>query len=314
MDYPKITALAGGVGGAKLVFGLAKILPTEYLHIIVNTGDDFDQYGLHIAPDIDSIVYALAGLSDPVRGFGRAKDTSIVFDTLKSFGEDPWFKLGDKDLALNMKRTKLINDGFSLNEVTKELCNYLGVDNNVIPMTDEKASTRIVTKEFGVLDFQEYFVKHKCNPTVEKIDYSDFEKTHLSTQAKNAIINCDFLIICPSNPWLSIFPILKLTNVEKLILNKKIVAISPIIGTKAVKGPLAKLFYEFGLEPSALGIARLYRDLINLLVLDIQNKNEIYQINEFGIKTFATDIMMVDSNAKIRLASEVINILRNEAI
>ncbi len=283
MEYPNITALAGGVGGAKLVFGLTKILPPENLRIIVNTGDDFDYFGLHISPDLDSIVYALAGVSDPIKGFGRAGDTSIVFDTIKSFGEDPWFKLGDMDLALNMRRTNLINRGYTLSEVTKELCRYLKVMDNIIPMTDEKASTRIVTKELGVLDFQEYFVKHKCNPTVEKIDYSDFEKTQLSDQASDALNNCDFLIICPSNPWLSIFPILKLNDTENIVRNKKIIAVSPIIGNQAVKGPAAKLFHDFGLEPSALGIARLYKDFIQTLVLDIKNKDEISNINDLEL-------------------------------
>jgi LPPG:FO 2-phospho-L-lactate transferase len=313
MDYPKITALAGGVGGAKLVFGLSKILPPENLNIIVNTGDDFDYYGLHISPDLDSIVYSLAGLSDPIKGYGRSEDTSIVFNTIKTFGENPWFVLGDKDLALNIIRTNLISNGLTLSKVTKEICKYLGVLSNVLPMTDEKASTRIITKELGVIDFQEYFVKHKCNPTVELIDYSDFEKTYLSTQAKDSIINCDFIIICPSNPWLSIFPIMKLSNTEEIIRKKNIVAISPIIGNHAIKGPAAKLFYEFGLDPSALGIARLYKEYINTLVLDTNNINEISFIQELGIKTHVTDIMMNDSNAKIRLASEVIDLLRNDS-
>jgi LPPG:FO 2-phospho-L-lactate transferase len=314
MEFPNITALAGGVGGAKLVFGLAKILPPEKLNIIVNTGDDFNYYGFHISPDLDSVVYSLGGVSDPIKGFGRAGDTSIVFDTMKSLGEDPWFNLGDMDLALNIKRTTLINDGLTLSNVTKELCNYLGVINHVIPMTDEKASTRIVTKELGVLDFQEYFVKYKCNPTVDNIDYSDFEKTKLSIYASEAIQNSDFLIICPSNPWLSIFPIIKLANTETIIKDKKIVAISPIIGNQAVKGPAAKLFYDFGLEPSAIGIARLYKDLIDMLVLDSKNITEVSKIHEMGINTFVTDIMMNDNNAKIRLASEVINLLRNDSI
>jgi LPPG:FO 2-phospho-L-lactate transferase len=314
MEYPNITVLAGGVGGAKFVFGLAKILPPENLHIIVNTGDDFDYYGLHISPDIDSVVYALAEISDPIKGFGRAGDSSIVFDTIKSLGEDPWFILGDMDLALNMKRTQLIVNGNTLSEVTKEVCNYLGVTNHVIPMTDKNASTRIFTKEFGLLNFQEYYVKYQCKPTVERIDYSDFERTQLSIQARNAIINCDFIVICPSNPWLSIFPIMKLSNTEELIRGKKCIAISPIIGTKAVKGPAAKLFLEFGLEPSALGIAKLYKGIIDMIVLDTKNSNEISFIQELGIETHVTDIMMVDSNAKIRFASEVINLLRSDSL
>lgn len=314
MDYPNISVLAGGVGGAKLVFGLAKILPPDKLHIIVNTGDDFNYYGLSISPDLDSIVYALAGISDPIKGFGRSGDTSIVFDTMKTLGEYPWFKIGDMDLALNLKRTNLINEGHTLSNVTRDICKQLNVINQVIPMTDDKASTRIVTKEFGMLDFQEYFVKQKCVPTVESIDYSDFEKTCLSSQASDAIQICDFLVICPSNPWLSIFPVMKLINAEKLIRKKTVLAISPIIGNQAVKGPAAKLFYDFGLEPSALGIAKLYNDLLDMLVLDSKNIAEVPKIKEIGIKTFVTDIMMNDNNSKIRLASEVIDILRNDIL
>jgi len=314
MEYPKVTALAGGVGGAKMVFGLAQVLPVDNLNIIVNTGDDFDYYGLNISPDLDSVVYALAGLSDPIKGFGRANDSSIVFDTLVDLGEDPWFRLGDMDLALNIKRTNLINNGRSLSEVTKEICNNLGVNNHVFPMTDSKASTRIDTKEYGTLDFQEYFVKYQWKPTINNIDYSDFENTYMSEISLKAINNCDYLIICPSNPWLSIFPILKLKNTKTALQNKRIIAVSPIIGNQAVKGPAAKLFYDLGLEPSAIGVARLYEGLIATIVMDHINKDEVGLIQKLGIKTYVTDIMMNDNDAKIRLASEVIDLIRTDSL
>ncbi|NLJ39589.1 MAG: 2-phospho-L-lactate transferase [Candidatus Atribacteria bacterium] len=311
MNYPKVTALAGGVGGAKLVYGLAKILPKDYLTVIVNTGDDFDFYGLHISPDIDSIIYNLAEISDPIRGYGRANDSFRILGELRNLGEDIWFHLGDLDFALNLYRSYLLRSGISLTKATEMIGTSLGLNHHILPMSDEKASTKINTRKFGILDFQEYFVKYKFEPEVENINYSIIKDASMTKEAISAIINSDIILFCPSNPWLSIFPILKLRNVEKEIKKKKVVAVSPIIGNDAVKGPAAKLFRNFGLEPSARAVAEVYKEIIDILVIDNKNENESNEINNLGIKTFRTDIMMGDNNAKIRLAGEILRFLEN---
>ncbi len=311
MNFPKVTALAGGVGGAKLVYGLAKILPKDYLTVIVNTGDDFDFYGLHISPDIDSIIYNLAEISDPIKGYGRANDSFRILEELRNFGEDIWFHLGDLDFALNLYRSYLLRSGISLTDASKIIGASLGLNHHILPMSDERAYTKINTRKFGTLDFQEYFVKYKFEPEVENIDYSIIERASMTKEALSAIINSDIIVFCPSNPWLSIFPILKLHNVEKEIKKKKVVAVSPIIGNDAVKGPAAKLFRNFGLEPSARAVAEVYKDIIDILVIDNKNKNESNEINNLGIKTFRTDIMIGDNNAKIRLAGEIIRFIEN---
>jgi LPPG:FO 2-phospho-L-lactate transferase len=309
MSNKKITALAGGVGGAKLVYGLSRILDAQDFNVIVNTGDDFNYYGFQISPDIDSILYSLADVSDPINGFGRKEDSFTVFNTLEDLGDKTWFRLGDKDLALNIKRTQLLKSGMSLSTVTKILCDSLGIQTSVIPMTNDPVYTKIQTCDLGVMDFQEYFVLNKFQPKVKMIFYSNIESAKLTDQAKKVIEDSDVIIICPSNPWLSIFPILGIPTIRELISSKKVVAVSPIIGHNAVKGPTAKLFEEFGEVPSAYGIARLYQSIISTLIIDHQNSDEIEQIEELGIKTHVTDIIMLDDTQKIRLAQEIVRLL-----
>ncbi len=311
MHEPMITALAGGVGGAKLVYGLAKALPPEKFSVIVNTGDDFTYLGLKVSPDIDSIVYSLAGVSDLNNGYGRADDSFTVIDTLTELGESGWFRIGDKDLALNIKRTNLLNSGCSLCEVTKILCKELGVHHRVIPMTNENVSTKVDTFEYGVLDFQDYFVKYRYEPSVNDILYSNIDKAKLSIEAKEAIEIADYIIICPSNPWLSIYPIINIPEVKDQLSRKKVIAVSPIIGNDAVKGPTAKLFNEFGIMPSAFGVAELYKPYLSVFVIDHKNSNEVESIKKMGIKPVVTDIMMSDEENKCRLAKEIIEMIGN---
>ncbi len=309
MINKKITAFAGGVGGAKLVYGSSKILDTQNFNVIVNTGDDFSYYGLQISPDIDSIIYSLAEVSDPINGFGRKEDSFNVFNALGDLGDKPWFRLGDKDLALNIKRTQLLKLGMSLSDVTKVLCDALGVQTSVFPMTDDPVYTKIQTCDLGVMDFQEYFVLNKFQPKVKTIYYTNIESAKISGQAKSAIEKSDIIIICPSNPWLSIFPILQLPNLMDMISSKKVIAVSPIIGHSALKGPTAKLFDEFDEPASALGIAKLYKSIISTLIIDHKNVDEIERIEKLGINTYVTDIIMSDDKQKIRLAQEIINLI-----
>jgi LPPG:FO 2-phospho-L-lactate transferase len=313
MDKLKITCLAGGVGGAKLVYGLSKVLPPEALSVVVNTGDDFNFYGLHISPDIDSVIYSLAEMSDKKNGFGRGDDSFNAINSLKELGEDVWFNLGDKDLGVNLYRTQLINSGYKLDDATKKICRLLGLEHSILPMTNDPVFTRIITSENEDISFQEYFVKKHFQPAVKEIYYSNSELSKISEDVVKKINSSNVIIICPSNPWLSIFPILKLPGFTDLISKKLILAVSPIIGDDAVKGPTAKLFYDFGLKPCALGIASLYKDLISILVIDVKNKYEEESIKSLGITPLVTDIMMPDEYKKIRLADEIIKFIRNLA-
>jgi len=302
----KVTALAGGVGGAKLVKGLSQILPNCDLSVIVNTGDDFIHYGLRICPDIDSIIYSLADLADPIQGYGREDDSYNCFNTLIEFDEKPWFRLGDKDIALHLKRTSLIRSGKLLSEATCIICNTLGISIKILPMTDDDVFTTIDTKEFGELNFQEYFVKHKFEPEIVKINYTNSPMAKLPTSVKTAINEADLIVICPSNPWLSIFPILSIGDVETMLMQKKVIAVSPIIGSKAIKGPAAKIFGELGQKPSATGVADLYKKWLNGIVIDDIDIDKRKLIESLGIKVAVTDIMMRDDSNKRRVAEQVL--------
>jgi LPPG:FO 2-phospho-L-lactate transferase len=302
----KVTALAGGVGGAKLVKGLSQILPDCDFSVIVNTGDDFEHYGLRICPDIDSIVYSLADLADALQGYGRDNDSYNCFNTLLEFDEKPWFRLGDKDLALQLKRTSLIRGGKLLSEATYIICNSMGISVNILPMTDDEVFTTIKTKDFGELTFQEYFVQHRFGPVIEKINYTNSQMARLQPSASAALNNADLIVVCPSNPWLSIFPILSVGNVEKMLMTKKVVAVSPIIGGKAIKGPAAKIFGELGQKPSASGVAELYKQWLGGIVIDNIDIDDRKLIESLGIKVAVTDIMMRDDSDKRRVAEKVI--------
>ncbi len=302
----KVVALAGGVGGAKLVKGLSLIIPNADLSVIVNTGDDFEHYGLYISPDIDAVVYSLANLVDPKHGYGRENDSYKCFDALHEFNENPWFRLGDKDLALHLTRTSLLKSGKTLSETTNIIQNSLGVSVKVIPMTDDPVYTTIETQELGELTFQEYFVKHHFEPEIIAIKYKNSHTARLSNAVNNAITTADLVVICPSNPWLSIFPILSIGNVETLLIQKKVVAVSPIIGGKAFKGPAAKIFNEIGQKPSAAGVAEQYKLWLNGIVIDNADIDQCNLIESFGINVVVTDIMMRDDANKRRVAEKVL--------
>lgn len=302
----RVTALAGGVGGAKLVKGFFQILSGSNLSVIVNTGDDFEHYGLKICPDIDSIVYSITDLVEPKSGYGRDNETFNCFNALLEFEENPWFKLGDKDLALHLKRTSLIRSGKSLTEATAIICGIMGISTKILPMTDDCVFTTIETREYGELTFQEYFVKHKYEPEIVKINYKNSQMAKLTAMAINAIKNADLIVICPSNPWLSIFPILSIGNVESMLMQKKVVAVSPIVGSKAIKGPAAKIFGELGQRPSATGVADLYKKWLNGIVIDNIDIDEHKLIESLGIKVAVTDIIMRDESNKRSVAERVL--------
>ncbi|NMB86817.1 MAG: 2-phospho-L-lactate transferase, partial [Chloroflexi bacterium] len=233
----KVVAFAGGVGGAKLVDGLARCLNPEDLTVVVNTGDDFDYLGLRICPDLDTVCYTLAGLANPVTGWGRENETWQVLGHLTALGGPSWFKLGDADLATHLERTRRLASGESLSGVVRGLCETWKVPVGVLPMSDQSVSTIVHTREHGELAFQEYFVKYACAPVVTRFEFRGIEEAQPAPGVLEAIRATDTVLICPSNPWVSIAPILAIAGIREAIQGKKVVAVSPIIGGKAIKGP-----------------------------------------------------------------------------
>lgn len=303
----KIVALAGGVGGAKFVKGLAQIVPDQDLTVIVNTGDDFVHMGLNISPDLDTVMYTLAGLSNEITGWGRKDETWNTLESLKKMNSETWFSLGDSDIATHMERSRLLASGLNLTEVTAVLCRTFGVNIKVLPMTDSPVSTTIKTCEYGEIPFQEYFVKYKFEPKLLSYSFRKINKARLNPITKKELEKADTVIFCPSNPWLSIYPILSVKGVKNILKNKNCIAISPIVGHRALKGPAAKIFNEIGITPSAYEVAKLYKGMITGMVLDRENKGEINLIRGCGIIPLVTDTIMKDDESKARLAKEVCN-------
>lgn len=266
-----VVALCGGVGGAKLADGLARVVPAGELSIIVNTADDFRHLGLWISPDIDSVLYALAGLADPVRGWGRRDETWSFMAALRQLQAPDWFQLGDADLALHVERTRRLAQGETLSEVTAHLGRALGIAARVLPMSDDRVSTRLLTDE-GWLDFQEYFVHRQCRPRVQRIEFVGAAQAHPSAAVLAALRRDDLraVVICPSNPLVSIEPILALPGVRVALRDRvaPALAVTPIIAGRAIKGPAAKMLAELGLEVSGVSVAQRYAGLIDAFVID----------------------------------------------
>jgi LPPG:FO 2-phospho-L-lactate transferase len=268
-----VVALCGGVGGAKLAHGLSLALAAQpdSLSIIVNTGDDFQHLGLSISPDLDSVMYALAGLSDPVRGWGRRDETWRFMAALQGLGGESWFQLGDSDLAVHVERSSRLAQGASLSQVTAHLCRALGIRARVLPMSDDPVRTRVLTAA-GWLDFQDYFVRRQCQPAVREFMFSGAEVARAQPDALAALQRADLraIIICPSNPFVSVEPILAVPGIRTAIQQSKapVLAVTPIIGGKAIKGPAAKMLTELGLDVSAAAVARRYVGLIDAFLVD----------------------------------------------
>lgn len=300
-----VVALVGGVGGAKLAAGLVQILPPEQLTIVVNTGDDFWHYGLRICPDLDTVMYTLGGLVDPVNGWGVAGDTIALLDALKRYGEDAWFRLGDQDVATHLLRSEALRNGERLTEVTRQLTNKLGILHPLLPMTDAPVETMIDTVEYGELPFQTYFVRYRWQPTMKALRYAGADHAEASPEVIAALENADAILIAPSNPWLSLAPMLAVKPVRELLLEKNVprVAVSPIVAGTAIKGPAAKLMAELGYDVSPRSVADFYGDLISGFVYDIQDSN----LKISGKKTFMTDTIMRDQADRERLAGQILD-------
>jgi len=302
----KITALAGGVGGAKLVDGLAKILSPDELSVIVNTGDDFEYLTLKISPDLDTVCYTVAGLANPETGWGLRDETWAAFQTAAGLGGPDWFRLGDKDLGTHLVRTLRLSQGMGLSEITQAFCNAWGISHRVFPMSDDPVRTIVHTMDGRALGFQEYFVHQQCRPVVRSFEFAGAEESQPAPGALEAVKDSDVVIIAPSNPWVSIDPILAVPGYREVISKKIVIAVSPIIGGIALKGPAAKIYQELAIHPCAAAVADHYRDLLTGFVFDTVDSAELEKIERWRIIPLVSDIIMKDEKDRIRLAQEVL--------
>jgi LPPG:FO 2-phospho-L-lactate transferase len=308
LNFKKTVVLAGGVGGARFLQGLIRILPPDVLDIVGNIGDDLELYGLHISPDLDTVMYTIAGLVDEEKGWGLKNDSYNCLRMLQSYDCDTWFKIGDMDVATHILRTFLIQKGYPLSEVIEILCKYLGVKYNIIPVTDDRVRTKVDTEE-GLLDFQEYFVKKKFDVKIKKVIFEGGNDSTPNLKALKVIENAQIIILAPSNPIVSIGCILSIPGIKEAIKSSKAykIAISTIIGGKAVRGPAHKMMKELGNEPSSFGVADLYKEFVNLMIIDNQDATLKTSINDLGIRVVLTNTLMSNMDSKINLAKLALN-------
>jgi LPPG:FO 2-phospho-L-lactate transferase len=321
-----IVTLAGGVGGAKLAQGLAltstPTLPRldgegskgGGLTIIVNTGDDFEWHGLYVCPDLDTVTYTLGGIANNISGWGVAGDTFEAIGALQRLGVEPWFKIGDRDLATHVYRTELLRQGKTLTEATQIITRALGIEATIFPMTDDRFRTMVETDQ-GVLEFQEYFVRRQWQPVIKRIIFDGAETARATPQVIKALQQADAIILAPSNPFVSVDPILALTPYPSPKLgegSKAIAAVSPIVDGQAIKGPAAKMFRELGWEPSALAVAQHYQGFVTHFVLDQLDALQENAIRSLGMKTLVTNTIMQSVEDRQRLAETVLDFVMSE--
>ncbi len=304
----KIVALAGGVGGAKLVDGFAGVLSPEDLTVVVNTGDDFEHLGLYICPDLDTICYTLAGMANPETGWGRINETWRTMEDLKKLGGPGWFQVGDQDLATHLERTRRMKEHQPLSQIVCEFCRTWKIKQTVLPMSDQIVRT-IVKTDQGDLEFQQYFVQHECKPQVNGFIFLGMETAAPAPGVIRAIDESDAVVICPSNPWVSIGPILAVAGLRSKIETKRVFAVSPIIGGQAVKGPAAKMYRELGYQPTALAVAEHYEGLATGFILDNTDAQFQEEIRDIKMQPFVTDTLMKSSDDRRRLAHDVLNFI-----
>jgi LPPG:FO 2-phospho-L-lactate transferase len=309
MADPRVVALAGGVGGAKLAEGLQAAVG-ERLTVVVNTADDTERHGLLVCPDHDTVLYTLAGLENETFGWGLAGDTWATMAALERYGEPGWFRLGDADLATHIVRTDRLRQGGRLTEVLRGLQRALGVAPPILPMTDTPVRTRVRTDD-GWLDFQDYFVRLRQEPEVREVQFAGIESARPAPEVAAALDAADVVVIAPSNPIVSIGPILAVPGMTELLAGARargarFVAVSGIIGGKALKGPADRMLASLGHEPTALGVARGYAGLIDTFVLDMADKALAPAVEALGIQPLVTDTIMTDDASRARLAREVL--------
>lgn len=303
----RIAALAGGVGASKLLLGLCHIIPPAHLTVIVNTGDDLELHGLAISPDLDIVTYTLAGIANPETGWGIRDDSFRVLEGLRGYSREVWFNLGDADLATQLHRTALLRSGWTLSQVSDAVRRALKVEARILPMSDQPVRTKIVTSE-GVLDFQEYLVKRRAEPHVKQILFEGASSATPAPGVIESFVQADCILICPSNPLISIGPILAVQGVRQALRNRadKVMAVSPIVGGRSLKGPSDKMLAELGYEVSAAAVAGLYRDVAGTYVIDSRDSDQRPAIEELGLKVVEGSTEMKTLAQKKALAELVI--------
>jgi LPPG:FO 2-phospho-L-lactate transferase len=308
-----VLAFCGGIGGAKLALGLYRVLPRDGLTVAVNTGDDFDHLGLHVSPDLDTVLYTLAGWSDPVRGWGRADETWHFMESLKTLGGPDWFRLGDRDLAMHVIRTRWLQRGETLTAFAHHVGQRMGIHARILPMSDDPVRTIVDTTE-GSFAFQNYFVERGCKPVVTGIRFEGSERACPSLELLHAFARPDLaaIVICPSNPYLSIDPLLSVIGIRAALsaATAPVIAVSPLIGGKAVKGPTVKIMAELGITATAQAIAAHYGDLLDGLVID---EADAAQAPQLGIRTEVTSTLMRGMDDRRRLARHVLQFAKSIA-
>jgi LPPG:FO 2-phospho-L-lactate transferase len=309
IEDKNVVVLVGGVGGAKLAHGLAQILPPGRLTVIVNTGDDFWHYGLRVCPDLDTVMYTLSGLVDPAKGWGVAGDSFDTLEAMRRYGEDTWFGIGDRDFATHLLRTQALLKGDTLTAVTHKFTTALGIAHTILPMTDAQVATKVATAEQGELDFQVYFVRHRWQPTVKAVRYDGIEGATVTPEARRAIASADVILFGPSNPWLSIAPILAVPGMRDCLLARDVprVALSPIVDGEAIKGPAAKMMSELGMEVSAQTVASYYGGVIDGFVYDERDS----ALNIGGVRTVTFDTIMRTDSDRAALARRMLDWIFN---
>jgi LPPG:FO 2-phospho-L-lactate transferase len=308
----KVLALCGGVGGAKLAWGLAHTLPPEQLTIVVNTGDDFEHLGLHISPDLDTVMYTLAGINNRELGWGIAGETWDCMQALETLGGETWFRLGDKDIATHLLRTQQLAQGKMLTEVTAQLCGKLGIQHRILPMSDDAVRTLVNTNE-GELAFQDYFVRQQCKPAARSVRFTGTDTARLSPAVDAALHDPDLraVIICPSNPLLSIAPILAVPGMTGTLqkIAAKIIVVSPLIGGQAIKGPTAKMMKEMAIPTDSSSIAECYAGLLDVLVIDERDKKDAAGLSSAGFSVHACKTLMKTDADKLALAASLLQLI-----
>jgi LPPG:FO 2-phospho-L-lactate transferase len=303
-----VVALAGGVGAAKLLRGLVQVVPPQNLVIVGNTGDDVELYGLHVSPDLDTVMYTLAGVVDEAKGWGVAGDTFHCLEMLGRLGFETWFRLGDRDLAIHVARTAMLKKGMPLSQATAELCRMLGVRATLMPMSNDPVRTKVLSGK-RQLDFQEYFVKRETMDYVSGVTFEGAERAKPVPGMLKAIKEADRVVVCPSNPTLSVSPILSISSIRDALIKTSayVVGVSPIVGGKALKGPADRIMASMGLEVSAFGVAKFYEDLIDGFVIDAVDEPERFRVEKLGVKVAVTNTMMKSVEDSVRLAKVVMS-------
>ena len=306
-----VVALAGGVGAARFLDGLSRVMDPARLFIVGNTADDAEIHGLHISPDLDTVAYTLAGLANPLHGWGLKGDTFHCLEALRKLGAEAWFRLGDRDLATHLYRTVRLREGARLSQVTGELAAVWGLRSRLVPMSDDRVRTQVNTRH-GTLDFQTYFVQRAARDTVRAVSFTGARQARPAPGLLPAIRTASGIIVCPSNPIISIGPILAVPGIREALRSTAapIAAVSPIVGGRALKGPAARMMKSLGMRVSALGVAELYRDFVDVFVLDKVDGEQAPAIEKLGMRAVVTDTIMTGLARKKALARAVLEGIR----